>query len=253
MTTSHDPGGPLSGDPLRSDPVLGSTGSTSASGGSGAKDQAKQAAGTAADESGHVAGVAKDEVQQVASEAKDKLGDLFSEATSQLGEQSRVQMQRLVDKLKELSDEIDSMVDSSDAGGTVSGLAHQLSAKTRDLSDQLSNREPADLLEDVRGYARRRSGTFLLGATAAGALAGRLTRGAKEASSGGSQGSSTPRPDMRPSSSSYDATPAGGAPVDLGPATGSAQSTYPTDGVDESMSQAPHGYPTDPLAGEPPR
>jgi len=45
----------------------------------------------------------------------------------------------------------------------------------------LQNREPADLLEEVRSFARRKPGLFLLGAAAAGVLAGRLTSGVKAA------------------------------------------------------------------------
>jgi hypothetical protein len=58
----------------------------------------------------------------------------------------------------------------------------------------LQNREPADLLDEVRSFARRRPGTFLLGAALAGVLAGRLTSGVKAAHadhSGSSQLTST--------------------------------------------------------------
>ena len=48
-------------------------------------------------------------------------------------------------------------------------------------------------LDEVRSFARRRPGTFLLAAAAAGLVAGRLTRGAvdekRDTSSGGSNGS----------------------------------------------------------------
>jgi hypothetical protein len=47
----------------------------------------------------------------------------------------------------------------------------------------LQNREPAELLEEVRSFARRKPGLFLLGAAAAGVLAGRLTSGVKAAHS----------------------------------------------------------------------
>jgi hypothetical protein len=45
------------------------------------------------------------------------------------------------------------------------------------VADWLEHREPGDLLDEVRRFARRRPGTFLVGAAVAGALVGRLTRG----------------------------------------------------------------------------
>jgi hypothetical protein len=61
------------------------------------------------------------------------------------------------------------------------------------FAGKLQNREPAELLEEIRSFARRKPGMFLLGAAAAGVLAGRLTSGVKAAhsdsgSSGGSAG-----------------------------------------------------------------
>ena len=50
-----------------------------------------------------------------------------------------------------------------------------------DFANWLQNREPADLLEEVRRFARRKPGVFLLGAAAAGVLAGRLTNGVRAA------------------------------------------------------------------------
>jgi hypothetical protein len=150
-------------------------------GGGGAKERAQQTAETAKEEGAHVAEAAKGEAQQVMGEAKDKAADILSEARTQVDQQSRTQLHALASKLEELSGEVDSMVAGSDVQGTVTELARQLSDKTRALSSQLSQREPMDLLEDVRGFARRRPGTFLAGALAAGIVAGRLTRGAKKA------------------------------------------------------------------------
>jgi hypothetical protein len=93
----------------------------------------------------------------------------------------------------------------------------------------LQNREPAELLEEVRRFARRKPGLFLLGAAAAGVLAGRLTSGVKAAHSdtGSTGGTYTPQTnyvDPTPTYSDYPATgtyagtagttgTAGGAPL----------------------------------------
>jgi hypothetical protein len=59
------------------------------------------------------------------------------------------------------------------------------------FAGKLQNREPAELLEEIRSFARRKPGMFLFGAAAAGILAGRLTSGVKAAhSDSGSSGGS---------------------------------------------------------------
>lgn len=167
---------------------LGSDGDHASS--TSAKDHAQQAAGTAADESRHVAGVAKDEAQRVASEAQAQVTHLLSEATTQVEEQSRTQRDRLVDTLHTLGDDLEKMAAQGNEG-MASNLVHEGADKVRALSSRLDGREPRELLDDVRSYARRKPGTFLLGALAAGVVAGRLTRGARDAQHGSASSGST--------------------------------------------------------------
>lgn len=145
------------------------------------KDRASDVASSAADHGGDVVDTAKDEAQQVVGEAKDKAADLLAEARTHVEDQSRTQLQGLSAKLQELGDELDSMVDGSDQQGTVTDLARQLSTRVNALSSHLADRNPQDVLEDARSFARQRPGTFIAGALVAGVVAGRLTRGAKKA------------------------------------------------------------------------
>ena len=153
----------------------------------GAKEQARQAAGTAADEGRHVAGVAQGEAQRVASEARYQVRGLVGQATSQVEDQSRTQLGRLAELLRSFSEDLERMAGQSE--GPASGLAQEVAERARSLSSQLQGREPRELLEDVRGFARRKPGVFLGSALVAGVVAGRLTRGAKDAQSGSSAGS----------------------------------------------------------------
>jgi hypothetical protein len=70
-------------------------------------------------------------------------------------------------------------------GGQQSGPASEIARQTADRADRyadwLDKREPGDLVEEARSFARRRPGAFLLGATLAGVVVGRLTRGAVDA------------------------------------------------------------------------
>lgn len=156
-----------------------------------AKATAQDAASSAADHGADVASTAKDEAAQVAAEAKDKATDLLADARAQLDEQGRSQLQTLAAKLGDLGKELDGLVDGTPQSGAVTDLARQLSQRTNALSQRLQDREPADVLEDVRTFARNRPGVFIGGALVAGVVAGRLARGAKKAQSSDSSTSAT--------------------------------------------------------------
>lgn len=191
----------------------GTTGPTTgtASGGSTsgaqekAQEKAQQVAGTAADEGKHVAATARDEAQNVAAEAKTQARNLMSEATTQLDEQSRTQKDRLAGTVRTFGDDLEQM--AGDQSGLASDVARQVAERARSLSSQLEGREPRELLDEVRDFARRRPGTFLLGALAAGVVAGRLTRAAQAAQSDNGSQAATPLATTRPTPVGYAAPP----------------------------------------------
>jgi hypothetical protein len=145
------------------------------------RGKAQSAASTAADEGKRVGQVTGEEVKNVAGEAAAQVRNLADEARAQVEEQSRSQRDRLVSTLSTFGDDLDSM--SREGAGT-SGLAadvvRTVSNGARQLSSTIEGREPQELLGEVRSFARRRPGTFLLGSLAVGVLAGRLLRGAKD-------------------------------------------------------------------------
>ena len=57
-------------------------------------------------------------------------------------------------------------------------LAQEASRRVGEISHWLDTHEPADLLDEVKRFARRRPVAFLALAAAAGVAAGRVTRGA---------------------------------------------------------------------------
>jgi hypothetical protein len=175
MTNMDQPGGGIGADVV-TPPSMPPQGTDSG----GVKDQAKQAASTAGQEGKHLTAVAGDEAQNVAAEAKQQAQTLLEDAKGQLEEQSRTQRDRLVQTLGTLGDDLERMSGQADSG-LAADLAKQVSRRARDLSTRLDGREPTELLDEVRDFARRRPGTFLLGALAAGVVAGRLARGAQKA------------------------------------------------------------------------
>ena len=169
----------------------------------GAQEQAKHAAGTAGDEGKHLAGVAKGEAQSVAADAKTQARNLVDDARSQVEEQSRSQLDNLVSTIQTFADDLERMARGEGAGaGLAKDIVSQVSDKARGISSQLRGQEPAQVLDQARDFARRRPGTFLLGALAAGVVAGRVARGAKDAGSTSTSstpsGTAVPPPTMAP-------------------------------------------------------
>lgn len=149
----------------------------------------KQAAGTATEEAGRVAGVAKGQAHEVASEIGTQARDLVGELKTQVHDQSISQRDRLAENLRRFGDDLDQMRQSSTRSGLATDLTGMAATRAREVSTFLGEHEPGDLIEELRGFARRRPGLFLLGAAVAGVVAGRLTRGAASSGSLSSNGS----------------------------------------------------------------
>ncbi len=142
-----------------------------------AKGQAADVAGTAGEAASHVAGVVKEQVADVSAEAGRQVKHLASQAQSELAGQASTQQQRAAAGLRSVGGQLKSLVDGSPQQGMVSDLAAQGADKVHEIAGWLENRDPAQLLAEVKTFARRRPGVFLAVALGAGVLAGRLARG----------------------------------------------------------------------------
>jgi hypothetical protein len=156
-----------------------------------AKDQAAQVGQSAKESGQQVASKAADEAKNVTAEARRHAKDLTKEASSQAQQQAAIGKDKAASSLHSLGDELRSMATQGGQSGPVTDLAHEAAAKVTDLASWLEQRDPGALLEEVRSLARRKPGTFLLGAAAAGILAGRLTRGVVQANKDDSSDSSS--------------------------------------------------------------
>ena len=155
-----------------------------------AGDAGSQVASTATQAGGQVASTAADQAKEVASETQQQAANLLDQGRSQLREQATAHQQKAAESLTSLVHELRGMVDGSaqNTSGPAHDLIRQATDKMEGFAGWLQNREPADLLHEVRSYARRKPGTFLLGAAVAGMVAGRLTSGVRAAHSDSSPG-----------------------------------------------------------------
>ncbi|MEU2351132.1 hypothetical protein [Modestobacter sp. NPDC049651] len=197
--------------PTQSPPTSGATAGTTGTPSTTdvAKDEARNVGQTAAQAGSQVASTAADQAKQVTTETKRQAQDLVAQGRSQLQEQARTGQQRAGQGLSEIAQQLRTMVEGG--GQTPSGpaadLVRQAGDKVEQVAGWLQNREPGDLVNEVRAYARRRPGMFLLGAAVAGVVAGRLTGGVVSAhKDSNSSGGTTPAVPRHAAETAYPAT-----------------------------------------------
>lgn len=197
----------------------------------------------------HVAGVAGEEVGSVAHDVKNAARGFFDETRTQLSEQASTQQRRAAGALRSTGDELEGLASGSStgAGGMATSAVRTIGRQTRRAADWLEQREPADVVREVRGYARRHTGVFLAIAVGVGVVAGRITRAlVSDARSGtGTTGATNgSRPELATGATAAGGTTARNAPT----AGGSGLGTSPLEGdtpiADALASDSSAGEPT---------
>src|ERR1700712_113653 len=156
-----------------------------------AKEQASAVGQGAAQAGQQVASVAKDQAQNVVGEAGSQAKDLLGQARSELTEQAGAQQKRLMETLRSLGDELESMGQHSQEPGMATDLVKQASGRAHDAASWLESREPGRLVSEVQSFARQRPAAFIALAAGAGLVAGRLGRGVKDATGDDSSASAS--------------------------------------------------------------
>lgn len=147
---------------------------------SAVKERVEQAGSAAKEGAREVAGTVKEQGREVTREARNQARSVAADLRGSATGQARKQNQRVADGLRQMSDQFGQMGpdDDSPAGQVV----RRLGDGGRRAADYLEDRGPEGMLDDVQEYARRKPGTFLLIAAAAGFAIGRLGRAAMAAS-----------------------------------------------------------------------
>ncbi len=194
-----------------------------------AQAQAQNVAGTAKSEATDVAQTAKEQVQNVTSDVREQTRQLTDEARGQLTEHASFQRDRAVESVRSVGDDLSSMAENAEGSGLGVQLAREGGELAHKAADFLEHRDPSQLLDEVRQLARRRPGTFLVGAALAGVVAGRLARSARSAQQSDSGSSNTTYQQTYPSTygQTYQ-TQTYQTPAELGvPVTGQTAATDP--------------------------
>jgi hypothetical protein len=170
-----DPRTERSGEPYDQPVSSGSEGGSTVE---TAKSEAANVKDTAADAASGVAEVAKSEFSSVATEAKYQTRNLVDQTRSELRGQVNNKQAQLASKVHSWASELGSMASKSEDSGPMTDLAQEAARRGGEIAYWLDNHEPADVLQEVKRFARRRPVAFLALAAAAGVVAGRVSRGA---------------------------------------------------------------------------
>lgn len=141
-----------------------------------AKNEASDMKHTAAEQGKNVVDTAKHEASAVLGEAKWQAKDLYGQTRRELNDQATTQQQRIALGLRSFSDELGSMAATSSNPGLATDVVRQVSGRLSAASAWLGDRDPGSVLQEVKRFARRKPGTFILAAVVVGVAAGRLTR-----------------------------------------------------------------------------
>jgi len=142
-----------------------------------AKEEASKVKDTAADAGRHVADTTKEEAKRVGAEAKQQARQLLDQSMGELKGQAKTQQHRAAEGVRTFSDDLRKMASGEGGGdGFAAQVANEVSDRVSTAAQWLEDREPADLLEELKRFARRRPGTFIAISGVAGLLVGRLAR-----------------------------------------------------------------------------
>ncbi|NLE96561.1 MAG: hypothetical protein GX596_01035 [Propionibacterium sp.] len=136
----------------------------------------------AADAARNVADTAQQEAGRVKDDAVDQAKSLASSARDEAYSQAATQQDRLAQQSRLVSDDLHRISRGERAeSDLVNQAVSALADRAEKLTTSLETKGPEDLLDDVRRFASRRPWTFLGIAVGVGLVAGRLTRGLKDA------------------------------------------------------------------------
>ncbi len=140
-------------------------------------DRLSQAAGTTRDESSQVAGTARDEARNVTETAREQARSVANQMQDELRQRAGEEATKLAQTLHATSRQLSNMAGASDDEQSfAASLVREAANTTGRVASRLDQGGFDSILADVRSWARRNPGGFLLGAAVAGFAMGRLVR-----------------------------------------------------------------------------
>lgn len=116
----------------------------------------------------------------IARDLGDEGSRLFSTLVGEIGNQASLQQRRVATTLREISDEFAWMLHDGSARGLAANVVERATVYSANAADWLDGRDPGDLVQETKRFAKRHPAALLGIALGAGLVAGRLTRNASE-------------------------------------------------------------------------
>ncbi|MFD7657096.1 hypothetical protein ACFV4N_24240 [Actinosynnema sp. NPDC059797] len=136
---------------------------------------------------GEVGGTAREQVGQVAQEAKGQAKHVVHDVRQRVAGEAEQQAQRVSQQINRIADELHSMAENSGPDSMTAPALRQVAESGRQAARFLDERGARGLLDSAQDFARRKPGTFLIGAAVAGFLVTRVAKSVS-GSSGQEQG-----------------------------------------------------------------
>jgi hypothetical protein len=150
---------------------------------------------------GDVGSTTREQVGQVAHEAVGQAKHVARDVRERIAGEAEQQTQKVSAQINRIADELHSMADNSSDDSMAAGALRQVADTGRQAARFLDERGARGLLDSAQDFARRKPGTFLLGAAVAGFLVGRVAKsmgGSDSQSNGARYGAPQPRSGQQP-------------------------------------------------------
>lgn len=193
-----------------------------------ARDEGFEVAQHAKEAAGQVGSTVREQASQVTQETAAQARHVVKDVRERVAAEAEDQAQRVSKQLGRIADELGQMAGNAPSDSMSAGAIQSAADTSRQAARFLDERGAQGLLDSARDYARRKPGTFLLGAAVAGFLVGRVAKSATGGS--GQQGQQGQQGGVVPVTSERTDVPVAperaGAPTDFGaPLTSSAPLT----------------------------
>jgi hypothetical protein len=139
-------------------------------------DRAQEAAQTTREQASNVADTAKQQASDVAQQAKQQAQNVAQQVQADLKGRANAEAGKLAQTLHDTSKRLHAMADAGDDNSVATSLVREGAHRSERLASTLEHGGVDGAVAEVRSFARRNPGSFLLGAAAAGFFAGRLAR-----------------------------------------------------------------------------
>jgi hypothetical protein len=181
-----------------------------------------QAADVTREQATHVAGTAKEQAQDLALQAAQQAKSTVRQLQDDLRDRADQEASKLAGTVRSASEQMRSMAAGS--GVDQNSLVTNLMNEGAQVADRVASRLDEGGIEraiaDVRSWARRNPGGFLLGAAVAGFVAGRLARNLSSGNGASSSGQApydqAVAPLVPPETAALNRAPRNVAPTGLG-------------------------------------